>query len=174
MKEKLFKIFIYIFFLFVILVFFVGLNKDSIYDTKAITGQKLTEIKLTNFNERTFLTDKDLINSNFTLINFWASWCKPCRDEHFFLLKLSKEKNLKLLGVNFKDKKKNAINFLNELGNPYDIMAKDELGKHSINFGIYGVPESILIDKNLVVMKKFIGPLSEKDFNYIKQIIENK
>ena len=53
-------------------------------------------------------------------------------------------------------------------------MAKDELGKHSINFGIYGVPESILIDKNLVVMKKFIGPLSEKDFNYIKQIIENK
>ena len=87
------------------------------------------------------------------------------------MLKLNKEKNLKLLGVNFKDKKKNALEFLKDLGDPYDDLARDELGKHSINFGIYGIPESILINKDLVIIKKFIGPISQNDYNYIKNIV---
>ena len=78
-----------------------------------------------------------------------------------YLSKLSKEKNLKLLGVNFKDKKKQADTFLNDLGNPYDFLAKDEQGKNSVNFGIYGIPESILINKDLIILKKFVGPLSD-------------
>ena len=65
-----------------------------------------------------------------------------------------------------------GINFLNKHGNPYDELAKDELGKNSINFGIYGIPESILINKNLKIVKKFIGPISEKDYIYIKDIIK--
>ena len=82
---------------------------------------------------------------------------------------MSNEENLKLLGVNFKDKKNNAIEFLNKLGDPYDDLTKDEFGKHSINFGIYGIPESILIDKDLIIIKKFIGPISKNDYNYIKK-----
>ena len=74
-----------------------------------------------------------------------------------------------LLGVNFKDKKKQADTFLNNLGNPYDFLTKDEQGKHSVNFGIYGIPESILIDKNLIIIKKFVGPLSPED---LKSIVE--
>ena len=85
-----------------------------------------------------------------------------------------KKKNLTLIGVNFKDKKNNAIEFLKELGNPYDDLAKDELGKNSIDFGIYGIPESILINKELKIVKKFIGPLNQDDYNLIKKIIENK
>ena len=85
-------------------------------------------------------------------------------------MQLSKEKNLKILGVNFKDKRNNALNFLDNLGNPYHYLAKDDQGKQSIGFGIYGIPESILIDKDFIVIKKFVGPLNLEDLNEIKKI----
>ena len=171
MQKKIIKSSIILFIIFIIGVFFTGLNKSSIYDTKNLVGQKITNIKLERFNNNRIITEEDLKKNDFTLINFWASWCAPCRVEHPILLKLNKEKNLKLLGVNFKDKKNNALKFLRDLGNPYDDLARDELGKHSINFGIYGIPESILINKDLVIIKKFIGPISQNDYNYIKKIV---
>ena len=66
------------------------------------------------------------------------------------------------------------MKFLNELGNPYDDLAKDELGKYSIGFGIYGIPESILINNDLMIIKKFVGPLNENDLNLIKETINTK
>ena len=171
MQKKIIKSSIILFFIFIIGVFFVGLNKNSIYDTKNLVGQKITKIQLERFNDKRIITEDDLKKNNFTLINFWASWCAPCRDEHPILIKLNDEKNLKLLGVNFKDKKSNALEFLKDLGDPYDDLARDELGKQSINFGIYGIPESILINKNLVIIKKFIGPISKNDYDDIKNIV---
>ena len=171
MQKKIIKLFILLLIVFVIGVFFISLNKNSIYDTQGLVGQKITEIRLDHFSKNKTITGEDLSKNNFTLINFWASWCGPCRDEHSILLKLNREKNLKLLGVNVKDKKNNALEFLNDLGNPYDELARDELGKHSVNFGIYGVPESILINKDLIIIKKFIGPISQNDYEYIKNIV---
>jgi len=171
MQKKIIKLSIILLIIFIIGVFFIGLNKNSIYDTKNLVGQKITKIKLEHFSDNRIITEEDLRKNNFTLINFWASWCGPCRAEHPILLKLNEEKNLELLGVNFKDKKNNALEFLKDLGDPYDDLARDELGKHSINFGIYGIPESILINKDLVIIKKFIGPISKNDYNYIKNII---
>jgi cytochrome c biogenesis protein CcmG, thiol:disulfide interchange protein DsbE len=171
MQKKIIRFSILLITLFIIGVFFIGLNKNSIYDTKSLVGQKITEIKLDHFSKNKIITGEDLKKNNFTLINFWASWCGPCRDEHAMLLKLNNEKNLKLLGVNFKDKKNNALEFLNNLGDPYDDLAQDEFGKHSVNFGIYGIPESILIDKDLIIIKKFIGPISKNDYDYIKNIV---
>ena len=171
MQKNIIKLSIILLIIFIIGVFFIGLNKNSIYDTKNLVGQKITKIKLEHFSDNRIITEEDLRKNNFTLINFWASWCAPCRAEHPILLKLNEEKNLELLGVNFKDKKNNALEFLKDLGDPYDDLARDELGKHSINFGIYGIPESILINKDLVIIKKFIGPISKNDYNYIKNII---
>jgi len=171
MQKKIIKLFILLLIVFVIGVFFISLNNNSIYDTKGLIGQKITEISLDHFSKNKTITEEDLSKNNFTLINFWASWCGPCRDEHAMLLKLNNEKNLKLLGVNFKDKKNNALEFLNNLGDPYDDLAQDEFGKHSVNFGIYGIPESILIDKDLIIIKKFIGPISKDDYDYIKNIV---
>ena len=152
---------------------FLGLNKSSIYDTKDLVGQKITKIQLNHFSENRIITGEDLKKNDFTLINFWASWCAPCRKEHVFLLRLSEEDNIRLLGVNFKDNRSNALKFLNELGDPYDYLTLDESGTQSVNFGIYGIPESILINSDLKVIKKFIGPISENDFEYIKEIIKN-
>tara|TARA_B100000579_G_scaffold14641_1_gene10443 strand:- start:118 stop:639 length:522 start_codon:yes stop_codon:yes gene_type:complete len=171
MQKNIIKLFIVLLIIFIIGVFFIGLNKNSIYDTKDLVGQKITKIQLDHLTDKRIITDDDLKKNDFTLINFWASWCAPCRDEHPILLKLSNEENLKLLGVNFKDKKNNAIEFLNKLGDPYDDLTKDEFGKHSINFGIYGIPESVLIDKDLIIIKKFIGPISKNDYDYIKNIV---
>ena len=158
--------------LFIIGVFFISLNKSSLYDTRGLEGQKIKNINLDHFSEKRLILENDLKKNNFTLINFWASWCGPCLLEHPFLLKLINKKNLEILGVNFKDKKINALEFLSQNGNPYDEMAKDKLGKQSINFGIYGIPESLLINKDLVILKKFIGPISEEDYKYILNIIK--
>jgi cytochrome c biogenesis protein CcmG, thiol:disulfide interchange protein DsbE len=154
-----------------IAVFYVGLKRDANYNTNSIIGKKIVNINLEYFNENKFYNETLLKKNNYTLINFWASWCAPCRVEHPLLMKLSKEKNLKLLGVNFKDKKKQADSFLNDLGNPYDFLTKDKDGKNSVNFGIYGIPESILVNKDLIILKKFVGPLSSEDFNSIIEII---
>ena len=173
MQKNFYKLITILTLIFVIGVFFSGLDKSSVYDTKKLVGYKLTNINLNHFSENRIITEKDLNKNTFTLINFWSSWCKPCRDEHVFLLKLNNEKNLQLLGVNFKDKKKHALKFLNDLGNPYDDIAFDEFGKESINFGIYGIPESILVNRDLIIIKKFVGPISYKDFEYIKRTIES-
>ena len=118
-------------------------------------------------------TNDDFKKNSFTLINFWASWCAPCRIEHPQLMELSKENNIKILGVNFKDKKINALKFLKDLGDPYEYLTRDSNGKQSVNFGIYGIPESILIDNKLTIIKKFVGPLTKQDLNNIKEIINN-
>ncbi len=169
--QRIIKIIVPAIILFIMGVFFISLNKDVNYRTNSLIGKKIPNISLEYFNENKFYQKDIFKKSNYTLINFWASWCAPCRAEHPFLIKLSKEKNLKLLGINFKDKKKQAKIFLDNFGNPYDFLAKDEQGKHSIIFGTYGIPESILVNKNLIILKKFVGPLSTNDFNSIIEII---
>ena len=105
------------------------------------------------------------------MMNIWSSWCAPCRDEHKFLLNLSNQKNLKIIGLNYKDKKKNATNFLNELNNPYDFIFSDTDGTIAIEWGAYGVPESFLIYNNKII-KKYIGPLNEVSVNEMELLIK--
>ena len=171
--QKIIKSSIVFLFIFVLLVFYNSLNRQTNYSTDHLVGNKLIKINLKSFDDNKIYTSKDFKKNRYTLINFWASWCAPCRIEHPYLMELSKEKNLKILGVNFKDKKINASKFLNELGNPYYYMAKDTTGKQSVNFGIYGIPESILINNETIVLKKFVGPLNEQNLNDIKEIINS-
>ena len=171
--QKIIKSIIVFLFIFVLLVFYNSLNREINYSTDYLIGNKLAKINLKGFDDNKIYTSEDFKKSRYTLINFWASWCAPCRVEHPYLMQLSKEKNLRILGVNFKDKKINASKFLNELGNPYYYMAKDTKGKQSVNFGIYGIPESILINNETTVLKKFIGPLNEQNLNDIKEIINS-
>ena len=171
--QKIIKSIIVSLFIFVLLVFYNSLNRETNYSTDYLVGNKLTKINLKGFDDNKIYTSEDFKKSRYTLINFWASWCAPCRIEHPYLMQLSKEKNLKILGVNFKDKKINALKFLNDLGNPYHYLTKDSNGKQSVTFGIYGIPESILINSELIVIKKFIGPLNEQDLNDIKKIINS-
>ena len=103
---------------FILGIFYLSLNKSSNYDTKFLVGNKLADIKLNSLQSDGFFVNDDFKNNKFTLINFWASWCAPCRVEHQYLMMLSMNKEIKILGVNFKDKKSNALKFLEELGDP--------------------------------------------------------
>lgn len=169
--QKTTKALTILFLIFVISIFYISLNRDTSYNTSSLINKELPEFEISFFNEKKFYKNNDLKKNNYTLINFWASWCAPCRTEHPILMKLSQEKNLKIFGVNFKDKKIHADQFLKELGNPYAFIGKDINGKQSVRFGIYGIPESILINKNLLIMKKFVGPLTSDDLSQIVEII---
>ena len=171
--QKIIKITIIILLIFILGIFFLSLNKSSNYNTESLVGNKLGMIELVSFENDSIFTNDDFKKNSFTLINFWASWCAPCRIEHPQLMELSKENNIKILGVNFKDKKINALKFLKDLGDPYEYLTRDSNGKQSVNFGIYGIPESILIDDKLTIIKKFVGPLTKQDLNNIKEIINN-
>ena len=168
------KIYFLIFFTFLLFFFytlFLSLNNKKLYNTEDIVGKKLTNIELEFFNKSGKFNTQNISNNEFTLINFWASWCGPCRKEHKYLMKLSENKNLKIIGVNFKDNKDSARKFLKELGNPFFILTKDTNGKKSIEFGVYGIPETILVNKDLIILKKYIGPIDLKDLKEIKKII---
>ena len=158
---------------FILGIFYLSLNRSSNYDTKFLVGNKIADIKLQSLQSEKLFTNDNFKNNKYTLINFWASWCAPCRVEHSYLMMLSKSQHLKILGINFKDKKINALKFLEELGDPYHYLAKDSTGKQSVNFGIYGIPESILIDNEFNILKKIIGPLNERDLEEINEIIKS-
>ena len=158
---------------FILGTFYLSLNRSSNYDTKFLVGNKIADIELKSLQSEKFFTNEDFKNNKYTLINFWASWCAPCRVEHPNLMILSKYQHIKILGINFKDKKINALKFLEELGDPYHYLAKDSSGKQSVNFGIYGIPESILIDNKFNILKKIIDPLNERDLEEIKEIIKS-
>ena len=172
--QRLVKLIIIITFIFIVVIFYLSLGKDNSYNTANLVGKKIDTIDLQSFDDEKFVNTQDFKDNSFTLINFWASWCGPCRAEHSILMSLKDSRSLILVGVNFKDKKKNAKNFLEELGNPYSILLKDENGKKSINFGIYGIPESILLNKELVIIEKFVGPLVKEDYEKILEEIGEK
>ena len=173
MKINFFKIITFSFVIFFLAIFWLGLKKDNNYDTRSLTGSKLSSFQLSSLYDSSFISDEDLKQNQFTLINFFASWCSPCRLEHKYLIMLANQnKDIKILGINFKDKKNNALSFLNELGNPYNFVAEDKDGKASILFGIYGIPESILINKELIIVKKIIGPMNQKQLKEILNLIK--
>ena len=165
------KIIIFVIFFFVISVFYISLTRETNYNTSSLINKEVPQFKIAYFDKNGFYTKQDLIKNNYTLINFWASWCGPCRIEHPILMKLSEENNLKILGVNFKDKKELARKFLKDLGDPYSFLLRDIEGKQSVSFGIYGIPESLLINNDNIIIQKFVGPLSLDNYKEIKEII---
>ena len=102
------------------------------------------------------------LKGKFSIVNVWASWCIPCRAEHSSLVKLSKDERINLFGINYKDKSKNAEKFLTELGNPYQAVGVDNSGRVSIDWGVYGVPETYIVSPTGIILYKFIGPITEQ------------
>lgn len=105
---------------------------------------------------------KDIGKGKLTLVNFWASWCVPCRQEHPVILQLSKDPRLTVVGVNYKDGAENALRFLGELGNPFSAIGLDPVGKMAIDWGVYGIPESYLVGPDGTILYKRVGPFDDK------------
>ena len=102
------------------------------------------------------------LQGRLTLVNVFASWCAPCRDEHPLLLLLVKDPRIRLVAINYKDQPANARRFLGSLGNPYVAIGSDDTGRAAIDWGVYGVPESFLISADGHILYKQIGPFTEE------------
>ena len=95
------------------------------------------------------------------LLNVWASWCVACREEHDVLLQLAKSGAVPIYGLNYKDEREQALGWLGQVGNPYTVSVADRQGRVGIDFGVYGVPETFVIDKQGRVRYKHVGPITE-------------
>ena len=170
-KVNLFRIIPLIIFFSLILLAFIALKSyDKNNIPSVLIGQSPPPLLLQGLGKFKLLDNVDLkpIKENkIRLVNFWASWCPPCRVEHPQLEKLSKKKNIKLFGVNYKDSENSALNFLKEYGNPFIKIGSDRTGRNAIEWGVYGVPETFVIDQYGNVLFRHAGPIT-------KEVLEKK
>ena len=174
MKKKL-TIFPFILFASILLLFFYLLAIDR--NPSAIPSNLLNK-KVPNFETESLLKSVKFISSNefgneVTLVNFFASWCKPCRDEHSYLKLLSNKQELNLIGINYKDNPKRAIHWLREEGNPYSNIAVDTKGTIAIDWGTYGIPETFIVNSKGIIKYRHVGPITKKIYKKINLLIKN-
>ncbi|PCH94627.1 MAG: DsbE family thiol:disulfide interchange protein [Rhodobacteraceae bacterium] len=142
-------------------LFAFGLNRqDTDNLPSTMIGRTAPLLTTTAFGDFPQLTAADLQADGIKLVNFWASWCTPCRAEHPNLVTLASE-GIPVYGINYKDQLKNAERFLAELGNPYAKIATDN-GRTGIDWGLYGVPETFVIDGNGTVLLRHPGPITQR------------
>jgi cytochrome c biogenesis protein CcmG/thiol:disulfide interchange protein DsbE len=146
-----------------VLMFLWGLGREDQLPS-ARQGQPAPAVEIEPLGTGPLFTDADLRDGTVKLVNFWASWCAPCRVEHKNL-EAMKAQGITLYGVNYKDKPANAIGFLEELGNPYTAIGADNKGRMALNWGVYGVPETYVIDGNGVIVLRFAGPITASILN---------
>ena len=172
MKYKLIPLFLTLIFIIIFVIFYKGLQETNIYTPKAKINNEIPSFPAELFYSNKIVNSSEIFNlDKFYLLNIWSSWCVPCRQEHSILMDLAKNEKVKVIGINYKDTKKNAEIFLNEFGNPYGKIIFDKDGVIAIDWGAYGVPESFLIYKNRVI-KRYIGPLNKSLFKEIKSLIK--
>tara|TARA_B100000035_G_scaffold290050_1_gene276877 strand:- start:11 stop:526 length:516 start_codon:yes stop_codon:yes gene_type:complete len=171
MKKRIFSILVISSLIFSFLIFYKGLNKSNFYEPKSEI-QNIPKFKAITFFEKKEINSEIIFNENkYYLLNIWASWCLPCKTEHAFLIDLKKNNQLEIIGLNYKDKLKNAEQFLKELGNPYQKILIDRDGTKAIEWGAIGVPETFIVYQKKI-LKRFIGPLDNNSVEEIKKIIQ--
>ena len=173
MKNKFNICIIGTFLCFCFIIFYKGLNNSNTYTPKIDDKKNIPIFKAKNFKSNIDINSEKVFEENsFYIVNIWASWCIPCRQEHPLLMELSKNQTIKLIGLNYRDNLNNAKNFISELGDPYSQILIDNDGTLAVEFGAYGVPETFLIGKNEKIIKKFIGPINRQIVEEIKLIIK--
>lgn len=144
---------------FAVLFAFGMLREDPDALPSARAGQSAPALALTPFNGQAPFTDATLREGSVKLVNYWASWCAPCRAEHRFLEQLQDE-GMPIYGINYKDDADNAVAFLEELGDPFAGYGSDVAGRTALDWGLYGVPETYVIAADGTVMLRFAGPIT--------------
>jgi cytochrome c biogenesis protein CcmG/thiol:disulfide interchange protein DsbE len=143
-------------------LFWQGLKTDPTELDSALIGRPVPDFQLGTVKEpEQLVTREDLKGHKFALINVWATWCGPCRQEHPFLVELA-EQGVPIFGVNTKDERELALEWLNEKGDPYEFSIFDPEGKLPLDMGVYGYPETFLIDENGTVLQRKTSVLDER------------
>ncbi len=147
-------------FVFLGLLLAYGLNLDPRKIPSPLIGKSLPAFSLATVADPARKIGRDDLLGRVYLLNVWASWCAACRQEHPFLNELARNKTVSIIGLNYKDKREDALGWLGSLGNPYELSLADSDGRLGIDLGVYGVPETFVIDKQGVIRYKQIGPIT--------------
>ena len=172
MKKQL-LIFPLLFFFLILFVFFylLMIDRNPSELPSALLGKNVPKFESESLlkNEK-FISPKKFENQ-ITLVNFFATWCKPCRDEHIYIKRFSNEKTVKVVGINYKDNPRKAILWLKKLGNPYTDVAIDNNGRIAIDWGVYGIPETFIVNSKGIIKYRHVGPVTEKIYKKINLLI---
>jgi cytochrome c biogenesis protein CcmG/thiol:disulfide interchange protein DsbE len=118
-----------------------------------------------------FISSKEFGNE-IILVNFFATWCGPCRDEHVYIKRFSNEEGLRVIGVNYKDNSSNAVEWLENFGNPYSDVPVDRDGRIAIDWGVYGIPETFIVNSKGIIKYRHVGPITKKRYKKINLLIK--
>ncbi len=145
-------------------LFISGLGRNNPNELPStFKGKPAPAIEVSQLGDQVLLKDSDLRKPGVKLVNFWASWCGPCRAEHP-TLEAMKKSGITVYGVNYKDESAKALAFLAELGDPYAAGGQDRTGRQAIDWGVYGVPETYVIDGSGKILLRFPGPVTSRVF----------
>ena len=173
MKNQLLKI-PFIIFVIILLIFFYLLiiDRNPSKIPSALLNNNIPSFETDSlFEDKKFISSKKFKNE-VILVNFFATWCKPCRDEHSYIKNFSDQKEIRVIGINYKDNPKKTIKWLNKLGNPYYDVLLDKKGKIAIDWGVYGIPETFIINSEGMIIHRQAGPITEEIYNKINLLIE--
>lgn len=153
--------------IFIVLVVFLarGLQLDPHEVPSPLIGKSAPDFLLPQLQDANQqLGRKDLLGK-VSLLNVWASWCVACREEHPVLVEIARSGVVNIYGLNYKDTREDALRWLAQFGNPYLTSAFDEQGKVGIDYGVYGVPETYIIDRQGIIRHKVIGPITQENWD---------
>ena len=151
-----------ILFVFIVVFLYFSLNATSSKLPSPLLGKMFPNIEAKDFysDESVLLTN--LFSEKMSLVNVWASWCVTCRQEHQMMMKIAKNKDLQLIGINYKDTRIDGERYLEIMGNPFDVIFFDPIGRIGLELGVYATPETFLVDQRGVILYKHIGAIDTK------------
>ena len=173
MKKQIFII-PFIFFILILLVFFYLLiiERNPTELPSNLLNKNVPKFVANSLIKKEKFVSSEEFGNEIVLVNFFATWCKPCRDEHAFIKRFSNEKKIKVIGINYKDNQKKTINWLNNLGNPYSNVPLDKDGKIAIDWGVYGIPETFIVNSEGIIKYRHVGPITHEEYKKINLLIE--
>jgi len=161
-------------FLFILSIFFYLL----IIERNPIEiPSNLLDKNVPNFEAESLLKNENFVSTKefgneIILVNFFATWCRPCLDEHAYIKRFSKEKGIRVIGINYKDSSDNAVVWLKNLGNPYSDVPLDKDGRIAIDWGVYGIPETFIVNSKGIIKYRHVGPITKDIYRKINLLIK--
>lgn len=148
-------------------MFVIGLQKDPKKIPSALIDKPAPAFDLPQLHKADMNFTPEQMKGKVWVLNVWASWCAACRSEHPLFMEIARRNDVPLVGLNYKDQRPDAMTWLRQLGDPYILSISDISGLTGIDYGVYGVPESFIIDKEGVIRYKHVGPVSRTDWNEV-------
>lgn len=172
-KQRLFLFIPLVVFFVLGIFFYIGLSRDPNAMPSALLNKPVPPFSLPRLENSEQFRDQSLLKGRVTLLNVWATWCVTCKEEHAFLNQL-KEQGVRIIGVDYKDDPEKALRWIATLGNPYEDIIVDEDGRFGLDLGVFGAPETYVIDASGVIRYKHIGDLNQAVWDEkIKPVISN-